>query len=308
MSAATFVFSTGRCGTQWLARNLIEHYGDLLAVTHEPYGHEYRPRQLMRIEDPARWPTLALLDRHIAAIETDLESKPDVECGWQCYGPLPYFAIRLAGRLYVVHLVRHPVPTAASLASQLFYHSRTEGLAEKVLPMPSDMGVAMPEYQARWAAMSRFEKCLYFWAEINLLGLRLERQLGVPWLRLRSEDLFGGDGLDRLLGFLGLPRRAAIYEARQHPLDNHAQGTCARLDSDLDSVGDHPRIVDLARTFGYDPLDFDRARLNARYVIPDAPGGAAGVEWFPNWIGVARNAPCPCGSGHRFKHCHGTVV
>jgi hypothetical protein len=23
------------------------------------------------------------------------------------------------------------------------------------------------------------------------------------------------------------------------------------------------------------------------------------------WIGVRRNAPCPCGSGQRFKHCHG---
>ena len=22
-------------------------------------------------------------------------------------------------------------------------------------------------------------------------------------------------------------------------------------------------------------------------------------------VGVARNAPCPCGSGKKFKHCHG---
>jgi len=25
------------------------------------------------------------------------------------------------------------------------------------------------------------------------------------------------------------------------------------------------------------------------------------------WGRVARNAPCPCGSGRKFKHCHGQV-
>jgi hypothetical protein len=45
MNAATFVLSTGRCGTQWLAKNLTDHYGDLLAVTHEPHQREYLPRR-----------------------------------------------------------------------------------------------------------------------------------------------------------------------------------------------------------------------------------------------------------------------
>jgi SEC-C motif len=308
MNRATFVLSTGRCGTQWLAKTLIDHYGDLLAVTHEPYGHEYLPRQALRIDDPTRWPTRALLDRHLGAIEQDLESKPYIECGWQCYGPLPYFAMRLAGRLRVVHLVRHPVPTAASLATHLLYHPRREQLTDKALPMPCDAGAAMPEYRERWATMSRFEKCLYFWAEINLLGLRLERELGVPWLRLRSENLFGGDGLGRLLAFLELPRREPAYAARARPYDGYAQGTRVKLEVELETLADHPRIVALARTLGYDSFDFDRARLNARYVIPDAPGAAAGVQWFPSWIGVTRNAPCPCGSGQKYKHCHGTVV
>jgi hypothetical protein len=308
MNAATFVLSTGRCGTQWLAKNLIDHYGDLLAVTHEPYKHEYLPRQLLGIGDPAQWPTIALIDRHVAAIERDLESKPYIECGWPCYGPLPYFAVRLAGRLRIIHLVRHPVPTAASLVTHLLYHPRRGRLTAQALPMPTDAGAAMPEYRDRWAALSRFEKCLYFWAEINLLGLRLEQDLAVPWLRLRSEDLFGGDGLDRLLAFIGLPRRDSIYAARGQPYDGHAQGTRVKIEADLDAIGDHPRIVALARTLGYDALDFDRARLNARYVIPDTPTAAADVQWLPSWIGVTRNAPCPCGSGEKYKHCHGTVV
>jgi preprotein translocase subunit SecA len=31
-----------------------------------------------------------------------------------------------------------------------------------------------------------------------------------------------------------------------------------------------------------------------------AGGGAQGAK-------VARNAPCPCGSGKKYKHCHGRV-
>src|SRR5262249_14379270 len=27
----------------------------------------------------------------------------------------------------------------------------------------------------------------------------------------------------------------------------------------------------------------------------------------PPWAGTPRNAPCPCGSGRKFKHCHGRV-
>jgi preprotein translocase subunit SecA len=26
------------------------------------------------------------------------------------------------------------------------------------------------------------------------------------------------------------------------------------------------------------------------------------------WGKVSRNAPCPCGSGRKFKHCHGALV
>jgi preprotein translocase subunit SecA len=25
------------------------------------------------------------------------------------------------------------------------------------------------------------------------------------------------------------------------------------------------------------------------------------------WAGTPRNAPCPCGSGKKFKHCHGRL-
>ena len=308
MNAAAFVLSTGRCGTQWLAKNLIDHYADLLAVTHEPYGHEYLPRRLLGIDDPAQWPTLALLDRHIAAIEHDLESKPYLECGWQCYGPLPYFAVRLAGRLRVVHLVRHPVPTAASLVTHLHYHPHHVEVTEKVMLMPSDAGVAMPEYRERWAAMSRFEKCLYFWAEITQLGLRYERELGVPWLRVRSEDMFAGPALDDLLDFIGMPRRDSIHAAREVRVDDYLMGTNVKLEADYQSIRRHPRIAAIAQEVGYDPFDFNTRQLAARYAFAPAPSLPSGIDWSSQWVNLPRNAPCPCGSGRKFKQCHGTLV
>ena len=50
---------------------------------------------------------------------------------------------------------------------------------------------------------------------------------------------------------------------------------------------------------------------------PADPNGGSGVATLPRpavnpndpstWGKVARNAACPCGSGKKFKHCHGRV-
>jgi preprotein translocase subunit SecA len=26
------------------------------------------------------------------------------------------------------------------------------------------------------------------------------------------------------------------------------------------------------------------------------------------WVNAGRNAACPCGSGKKFKHCHGRII
>ena len=39
----------------------------------------------------------------------------------------------------------------------------------------------------------------------------------------------------------------------------------------------------------------------------DASGGAASTEASEEWGKVPRNAPCPCGSGKKYKHCHGRL-
>jgi preprotein translocase subunit SecA len=51
--------------------------------------------------------------------------------------------------------------------------------------------------------------------------------------------------------------------------------------------------------------------LGGAGALAAAPGVAL-VERDPNnpatWGRVGRNAPCPCGSGKKFKHCHGQFV
>jgi preprotein translocase subunit SecA len=42
-----------------------------------------------------------------------------------------------------------------------------------------------------------------------------------------------------------------------------------------------------------------RNRAKSAEVNPNDPG---------SWGKVSRNAPCPCGSGKKFKHCHGALV
>jgi preprotein translocase subunit SecA len=41
--------------------------------------------------------------------------------------------------------------------------------------------------------------------------------------------------------------------------------------------------------------------------IPQPTAGELGVD-PDQWEGkVSRNAPCPCGSGRKYKHCHGAL-
>ncbi len=40
----------------------------------------------------------------------------------------------------------------------------------------------------------------------------------------------------------------------------------------------------------------EREPAGERLAVPRAP-----------WAGTPRNATCPCGSGKKFKHCHGRV-
>jgi preprotein translocase subunit SecA len=52
------------------------------------------------------------------------------------------------------------------------------------------------------------------------------------------------------------------------------------------------------------------AILHALAASPMATAGAAGAEGERDpyaGLGISRNEPCPCGSGMKYKHCHGAA-
>lgn len=260
MHQATFVLSTGRCGTQWLAEALGQTFGKRMRVEHEPLHLGYRPRE--RLDSSA--PPEAVL-RHLDAIEAELAHGPYLECGHPCWSALPWIAQRLHGRLRVVHLVRHPLPTALSwLTHQAYQPPLLPHLQEKVLLSPFDAGVRFPAYRERWPVLTPFEKSLYYWLEVNALALALEAQSGLPWLRLRFEDLFAGDGLERLLGFLGLPTDPALAALRDQRIDRHHALLAAP--EPLATLAEHPDVLALAQTLGYSPDAVDERALLQRYL------------------------------------------
>lgn len=262
MNRALFVFSTGRCGTQWLADVLTRARGDGAVVTHEPLDSYYAPRRMLGAGDPSRLdPELAhpILE-HVAAIEQILTERDYIECGHPLWSALPYLLSRFAGAARVVHLVRHPVPTAFSWLTQSAY---TIPLAphdpEKELLSPFDDGVLFPGYRERWNSLTPYEKALYYWAEVNALGCDLESTAAVPWLRVRFEDLVNGDALPRLLQFAGVEEPA---EGMPRVDDFHYVTTSW---SDPRLIERHPDVIRVAEDLGYEALAFDEAKLRKRY-------------------------------------------
>ena len=252
MHAATFVISTGRCGTQWLARHLASACGTEARVEHEPLHTRYEARRLLGCVDPARLGEDGEdVLRHADAIEAQLARGPYFETGHPCWSALPYLARRFEGRFRVVHLARHPLPTALSWTSLMaFVPPPVPTMREKVLLSPFDAGAAFPEYQAVWEGLPPFEKCLYYWAEVNAFALRQETELGVPWLRIAYEDLFAGEGLLRLHAFLGLPEGATGVMPGER-VDE--QRFMAPLAPDLAALPRHPRVWEVAAALGYAP-------------------------------------------------------
>ena len=173
-------------------------------------------------------------------------------------------AARFPGRFRIIHLTRHPVPcsyswlTHGAFQTPLFPH-----MPPKILHAPSDEGVLFPEYSQHWETLSPYEKCVYYWCEVNGFALRLESELGVPWLRLRSEDLFKGDGLAAMLAFLDLPAFGK-NPATDEIVDRfrHLSGVW----TEWQAILNHPRALEIAGKLGYGFDGIDESALMRRYL------------------------------------------
>jgi len=265
----TFVASAGRCGTQWLASAFDTHYSDLVVARHEPLTFKYSPRTLMRSPLPfEEHPNFPIIDSHLRWIADILRSRAYLETGWPAIGALRLIYDVFGSKVKIVHLTRHPVYSACSMATHCYYLSgRNDGYTAYAILQPSDPGIIHTRSDARWSHMSVFERCLFHWTEINTYALDLRAELAedVRWFHARTEDLFDpkSERPVELVEFLGLPVRADFLSSRGERVDQHA--TFTSLPLNLTDINKHPETIELASLLGYAVEDVHDVEIEARY-------------------------------------------
>jgi len=111
-----------------------------------------------------------------------------------------------------VHVVRDPTYCAGSLVTHFCYDRESPFFQpewnELVYLHPTDPGVSLGDMADSWADMNDFEKCLFYWFEVNNYGIELAK---IPELKpaavVRFEDVFAGgtQPLLELYRAVGLP-------------------------------------------------------------------------------------------------------
>lgn len=205
-----------------------------------------------------------VLEAHLESIEATLERQHYVETGWPCYGVLPAIIERFSGRIKLVHLYRDPIATAASLLTHEVY--RRGDWTKAMAILPSDAGVLQPELKEGWKSLSEFEKCLFWWTEINFWAVRVHEEFPkVPWLSLKYEEFFSpkADGVNALMEFLNFPTSEMFLKARLQPVDRYRVRTYKPILPEI--ANKHSQAIFLASSIGYDLGAYDKKHLKSRY-------------------------------------------
>lgn len=268
------VLSTGRCGTQWLTRTIADLYGGRVRVEHEPIGPLYSPRRFFRCyEDPEAVLSVPEVRRHVETVAA-ASDRPYVETGWPLFAALPLFASVFGPDLRVVHLTRHPVPSALShLAHSSYAGSPRDDAYTRLATLgPSDPRVFQPGYAARWHELTPYEKCLFWVTEVGMFAIEFEQRFpAIPFVRIQSERMLGGDRqvLGALVGHLQLDWDERWLERTQERVDRWNHRTELEVDPLL--IERHPAALATAERLGYAGAEVDVAALRERYHgTPDA--------------------------------------
>ena len=220
---ATFVLSTGRCGTQWLHHIFQKYYSSEIHCEHEPLGHDYNTRFHLHHPSAEAYYRNApeKVRGHIDFIKNTLLKSDYIEVGHTCWGSLKYFAEIFKGRMRVIWLTRHPVALAKSWSTHGLYlpvflpHQK-----EKIFIHPADRGALFPQFREHWHIMSQLDKIVYYWLEVNA---RIEDLMGLEYLSIHHisfESLFMAGTMSELVSFLGLQYSKEIEDDFQDRVDH----------------------------------------------------------------------------------------
>jgi preprotein translocase subunit SecA len=86
------------------------------------------------------------------------------------------------------------------------------------------------------------------------------------------------------------------------PIGEEAEGTDATLDIAPPEAPTRGTAVRPEPTVHVGGKSSSLSKAMAAGPIPGVPGTPGGSK---DWSNVGRNDPCPCGSGKKFKKCHG---
>lgn len=268
MSFAAFIISTGRCGTQWIAAALSNLCSDCITVEHEPLQDRYEARKTLgsfNLKTPLDSLPSDVLS-HMQDIEAQLAIQPYIECGHPSWSTIPYLAERFDSRIRIIHLTRHPVPTCCSwLTHSAFQKPILSHIPEKILLSPFDPGTKFKEYCDVWDKLIPFEKCLFYWSEVQAFALEQQARLNVPWLHIRYEDLFKNHAISEILDFLNLPVDDKSLSFQSQRVDKFQY--ISPVWQDWRIIHTHPRTLSIAETFGYHMNEIDEEQLARRYLM-----------------------------------------
>lgn len=266
MHSAIFFLSTPRCGTQWIAKNLAEAYSDVAEVVHEPIGYDYNSRHFYREYESEDICNIKEVKDHIDYIRNVIKNKIYIEVGFPLYAALPSFGRKFNGSVKFIHLVRNPIPTAYSMVTHKIYSSKRKELNEKIMLYPQDKNVFLDYYKNSWSQINDFEKCLFYWSEIQMYYFEIkQRMYNVPMMSLRYEDILEEPEkrYREIVDFIDLPWRREVASRLNEEVDEYKN----KIDEpvQIEKVYNHPQTVALALRFGYSVDTIDKKNLDKRY-------------------------------------------
>jgi preprotein translocase subunit SecA len=135
--------------------------------------------------------------------------------------------------------------------------------------------------------------------------ITFEQPRPLPPMFLSGDDDASGNGPPRPRGPSGPTKRFNALGVMEDVPAVEEEGTDATLDIGPSEAPERGAAVRPEPTVHVGGRSAPLSKAMAAAPIPGVPGGAGNGK---DWSNVGRNDPCPCGSGKKFKKCHGATL